>query len=241
LWRQPLRPKAAGEGGPHWRAPGADANVVGHVVRVGADEYLATDGSRGIIPFRWPADQAWTQRPTVMLPGRVVAPPVLVPGAGPARVLVADATGGVSLLQGPSWEPLRRWECGGKITAGPFRRGSGYGCVVDRRELLWLEPDREEIVWRYTAAGPIVGQPPLVAGRLIVADQAGRIVALDPATGLMAGSGYVLSDQLVPAAAPVEFGTERLLVPMSDGTALLLPLEKLAPSPPRPNPASGNS
>lgn len=229
LLRQPLAKGAAGELGLHWRAPGADADAPGHVVFLGGDDYLVTDGSRSVIPLHWSASQPWKVRQAAALSARIVAAPLVLPrdDKGLARVLVADAAGTLTLLQGPDWQSIRRWELGGKITAGPFLRGDHVGCVMDRSRLVWLDPSRDQPLWAYTAAGPIIGQPQLIEKMIVAADESGRIVALDPQTGQPLGNGYTLQAQVVPAATPVAFGKGRLLTPLTDGTILLLDRGKL--------------
>jgi hypothetical protein len=75
----------------------------------------------------------------------------------------------------------------------------------------------------------VVGRPVLAGNVLVMADQSGLFVALDPKTGKPMGPGYQLRGTVVPAAAPVPFGEGRLLAPLSDGTALLLSLKRLVP------------
>ena len=61
----------------------------------------------------------------------------------------------------------------------------------------------------------------------MVADLAGRFVALDPATGKPLGDGYQFPAEAAPASAVVEFGPGRLFAPLTDGTVMLLPLADL--------------
>jgi hypothetical protein len=92
--------------------------------------------------------------------------------------------------------------------------------------LVWIDP-AGDIVWKYQISGEdMVGQPHLVGEVLVVADRAGKIVGLDPATGKQRGSTYTFKASVSPAAAPVAFGTERVLVPLTDGSILLLPLRQ---------------
>jgi hypothetical protein len=77
--------------------------------------------------------------------------------------------------------------------------------------------------WIYRTDGEaILGQPQLIEGLLVVALQSGRYVGLDPTTGKAVGPGYTLRASAVPAASPMSFGPDRMLTPLSDGTALLL-------------------
>jgi hypothetical protein len=156
-------------------------------------------------------------------------------GGSLPRVCVADVGGVVTLLgvRGDGLlEVKRTWDLHGPVTAGPFVRTlpSGeqrIGCVVRGTRLVWLDPTRDESVWEYPTQGAVAGLPQLVEGLLVVADQSGKIVGLDPVSGEAAGAGYQLAGSVVPATSPVAFGPGRLFVPLSDGTAVLLELAKL--------------
>lgn len=234
--------------GPEWRARHAPREAPGHVAHLGGDEFLTTDGSRGLTRWRWPGGPSWEiVTPAAELPERIGAPPLVLPGAGTGEdctVSVADVRGTVTLLRDRSmgtkraWTTLRGWPLAGRITAGPFLRGSLIGCVVDNERLVCIDPDQDRPVWEYRRQGEaIVGQPQLVENLLIVAHQTGRWVGLDPATGRPLGQGYSLKANVAPAAAPVAFGPDRAFAPLTDGTVLLLELKHLrsaartAPSP----------
>jgi hypothetical protein len=172
-------------------------------------------------------------------------------------VAVADAGGNLHLLTVQSDGRLKitqTWPLNGRVTNGPFLRTVGgkvqLGCVVEETRLVWLEPGVKDRLWEYeTPSGaPIVGQPgPVTAtdpkggknapGRvlIVVADggrtgQPGHYVGLDPQTGKPVGPGYDLKGSVVPAATPLPFGANRLLAPLSDGTALFLAVERLLPA-----------
>jgi tRNA A-37 threonylcarbamoyl transferase component Bud32 len=148
--------------------------------------------------------------------------------APPYRVAMADAKGKVSLLEGPPWRPLVLWDLAGQITGGPLAVGKHLLRVVDRRRiLLWLDPTQNNPTWSFELRADIVGMPQLVGDTVVVADVAGQIVGLDAKTGRPGGPGYSLGDNVAPAMAPVSFGEERLFVPLTDGTVLLLPLQSL--------------
>jgi hypothetical protein len=87
-------------------------------------------------------------------------------------------------------------------------------------------------VWQYAAASAIVGQPGQVDGLIAVADVSGRVIGLDPASGKPFTDGYKLQAGAAPAGTPVAFGTAQLFVPLTDGTAALLPLSELRPPTP---------
>ena len=129
--------------------------------------------------------------------------------ANTADVCIADAAGQVFLLSVQADNLLkvkRQWDLHGKkITAGPFVRMVGdklrLACVVDQHRLIWLDPDAAEPLWTYTTADKaILGEPRLTAGLLIVADEAGKFVGLDPTTGQTGGKGYALHGSIAPAA-----------------------------------------
>jgi outer membrane protein assembly factor BamB len=215
--------------GPNWRAARADADSPGHIVLLEKDEFLVTDGSRGLKRLRWPAGSLAESKASVELPSRIVRPPLVLPPAktGVKRICVADAADTLTLLQGDTLRPIRQWNLGGKITAGPFLRGKSMGCVVDHRRLVWLNPDKGGITWQYGPFdGDIVGEPQLVGEDLVVvADVSGRFIGFHPATGQIQGRGYTLRANVAPAAAPQSWGAGRLFAPLTDGTILLLSTE----------------
>lgn len=225
------------EGGPEWRAARVDENARGHIVALGADEFLTTNGSRGLTHWRWANDPSFQtvpegKIPTVELPARIISVPVVIPspkGDADWQVCVADAEGNLTLLRGPDLKAERPWPpLGGKITAGPFRRGQYLGCVVDRRRLIWFDPSKAERLWEYRTPGEgIVGEPQLVGDLVLVADLSGGLIGLDPATGKAVGPSYTLKTSAAPAAAPVAFGADVAFVPLTDGTVFLLALEHL--------------
>ncbi len=207
--------------GPNWRADLADKGAPGFVVALGGDEFLMTDGSRGL--RRMACDgKTWEKRAERTLDNRVVsAPAVLRAEGGPVRVCVADSANVVTLLEGDGLEALRTWRLSGAITAGPFVRGGGIVCVVERRKVVWLDPAKSETRWTADFRADVVGRPQWIDGLLVVADQRGQIQGLDPASGRPAGPGYAVQASAAPTASPLAFGPDRLFVPLTDGTVLL--------------------
>jgi hypothetical protein len=110
----------------------------------------------------------------------------------------------------------------GPISGGPFVQGPGIGCIVGKNRLVWIDPNRERMLWEYTFVTDIVGEPQLVDGALVVASLAGQFVGLDPTNGRPRGPGYTLKANVTPVASPVPFGPEHLFVPLTDGTVMLL-------------------
>jgi outer membrane protein assembly factor BamB len=212
--------------GPNWRAAHAEVDALGFVVPLGGDDFLVTDGSRGLKRLHWPGGNMAEARASSELPSRIVAAPVVLPpdaATGDVRIAVADAANTVTLLQGDGLRTARQWPMAGKITAGPFVRGKGIGCVVDHRRLVWLDPDKDRHAWEYAPPADIVGEPQLVKDDLlVVADLSGHFAGFDLTTGQEPGPGYTLRANVAPAAAPLAFGNGRLFAPLTDGTVLLL-------------------
>src|SRR5262249_10170047 len=170
LWRLPRDGKGKPEEGPGWRVKQGTAQHRAHVVWLSDDEFVTTNGERGLTRWRWPKDDAFravpdnrdAQRPTVELPARVASCPAALPAVGEKDgpfVCVADAEGGVWLLTGPKLETRsRRWQVGGAVTAGPFVRDGKVGCVVDWRRLVWVGPPQDAIA-RQSPRPPGPDQP----------------------------------------------------------------------------------
>jgi outer membrane protein assembly factor BamB len=242
----PLNQNAEIREGFDWRALRAPPDSRGHVLALGGDRFLTSDGLRQIRVWAWPADTAkWDplpdgrgDNPTLELDDHLVAPPIRLPGkAGdPVRVCLADAGGKLSLaeLQEDGKLPVkRRWNLGGTVTRGPFVQvvagAVRVGCVVDRRRLVWIDPDNGTPLWTHDTAGgaAIVGRPHLAAGMIVLGDKAGRYVGLDPKTGKPVGPGYQLKGSIAPVGCPLAFQGDRLLAPLSDGTLLRLGVKRL--------------
>lgn len=215
--------------GADWRASGAEDQALGHLVALAAGDYLLTDGSRGL--ERHGAKKAETK-----LPHRLTGPPVLLKAAddGKTRLCVADASDTLTLLDADRLTEIRSWAMPGRITSGPFVRSikiddkviERIGCVVAKNRLVWLDPEKAEIAWAYEFAD-IVGEPHVIDGALIIADVAGRFVALDAESGRPRGAVLTLKANVAAAASPLQFGPGQAFVPLTDGTILVLPLSKL--------------
>jgi hypothetical protein len=232
--------------GERWRSRLAGPEAHCFLVALGNDRFLTTDGGRGLTVWQWGGNRLLSlprdaERPTLTLPDRVIAAPLLLPpnaGEGPLQVCVADAANKVTLLRvlgdGRLENTKRAWGLSGTVTAGPYLVSTGedgvrVACVVDGRRLVWLDPAKADVpAWEFATDGPaIVGQPQQVGDVLVVADQGGHFVTLDPKTGEKRGPGYTVRGSVAPTVSPVTFGAGRAFAPISDGTALLLPLQKL--------------
>ncbi|HYT87229.1 MAG TPA: hypothetical protein VEL76_00785, partial [Gemmataceae bacterium] len=116
----------------------------------------------------------------------------------------------------------RKWPLSGQITTGPFVRGPYIGCILDRRRLVWLDPEQPTPLPGKDFAADTVGEPLLLDGVVIVADQRGEFHALELGKREALRPGYTLKANAAATAAPVVFGEDRLFVPLTDGTVLLL-------------------
>src|SRR5262249_7402473 len=110
--------------------------------------------------------------------------------------------------------------------------------VVDQTLLCCLDPDTPRTPkWRFKSKGDGIARAPRPRGDvLVLADPAGRVRAN--------GAGRRARPRPpapppppprppppppAPAAAPAELDAARLFAPLSDGTVLLIPWDKLAP------------
>src|ERR1019366_9413534 len=184
-------------------------------------------------------------KPTLELKeGSLAADPVLLPEMKdkPRQVCIADVTGAVALLTAEAdgrLKPGMRWNVGGRITAGPFIEvmpggATRIACLVDQLDqhrMVWLDPEKETLLWSYRGKPrpALVGRPRLVGGMVVVADDSGLIVGLDPDKGTVVGKPLRRPGSTAPAASPVGFGDDRLFAPLSDGTVLLPLLSRIGP------------
>ena len=175
---------------------------------------------------------------------RIANAPLVLPAASgkPARLLVADATGGIwlyALDRGDS--PLRRWIPGktlalpgGKVspqfglqTDSSGRQLAAY--TVNEKRIVCLDVDADDPRWvaalKDEAASKIVGTPSSAGeGRWLVTDLGGRVAILNADSGVPVFTREVGLPGAVPATAGVPLGENRVLVPLSDGSAAIVDL-----------------
>jgi outer membrane protein assembly factor BamB len=211
-----------------WRAEQADPDAPGHIVHLGGDDFLCTDGSRGLFRLSWAANDPVGKRGELKPPqlDRIMAAPLVLPAD---RVCVADASNTVTLLHGPRLQKERSWDLGGKVTAGPVLRGKHIICILDRRQIVAMDPDQDKPAWTYADpdGAPIVGLPQGVGDRLLVAHLSGKVVSLEGATGQLRGKGFTIRASAAPSAAPAPFGADRVFVPLTDGSVLLVTVDEI--------------
>lgn len=211
--------------GPTWRKAGANPELPGAVIWWHDDVYLVFDGSRRVTPLRW-GDEGDFDLQTAHSherPRRLIAPPVIIPGESP-RAVVADVTGTVALLKGDRLDVERTWRFGGDLPISlPPIEVAGLVCLArGGTELIALRPDAAEPAWRFALAdAEWVGAPTAVRDDVIAADSIGRLWAFGPN-----GSRRVLSlpAGLVAVGTPAGLGPDRVLVPLFDGSAVIVEL-----------------
>jgi len=239
----------AAEEGPNWRLRRLGPEARGYVLDLGEGRCLTTNGADGVTCWDWAAGQAFQALPrrnalpkgelppTLRLKDLVAAPPLLVPSAAQKapRVCLADASGRLilfELLASGALREVRSWDLKGRVTAGPSLRTLKdgeirLGCVMDGGRLVWLDPEQAEPLWQYgTPDDILVGLPQLLGEVLVLAYQSGRFVVLDPGKGKARGPGYTLRGNIASVVSPAAFGPGQAFAPLSDGTVLLLPLDR---------------
>jgi len=143
------------------------------------------------------------------------------------RLFVSDSQGTLTCLD--ARDPSRRlasWPLGGRVTGGPALRNGRLLAVVDRRRLICIEPDAgadsKQPCWITEPFGGRIRGMPLPAGEtLLVADNSRRITGVRLADGKPAWSTR-LRVRVGPSAAPVPCAGGKMLVPLSDGTLMVM-------------------
>jgi hypothetical protein len=231
--------------GPTWRLDHRVTNPVCFLLPVTGDAFLASDGGKVLKRWSWPAGgwvddgMKWEVRQPV------AAPPLLLPPAGgkPARLLVADTTGGVWLYGLDRTDPpLRRWVPGKTVALPGGKVSSGFAVqtdpagrqlaayTVDGKHLVCLDLDADQPRWVISTGDDpgraVVGLPhPMGDGRWLATDLSGRISVLDADTGRPVVTREVGLPGAVAQTPGVPVGDSRVLVPLSDGSAAVVELQ----------------
>jgi outer membrane protein assembly factor BamB len=229
--------------GPLWRGE-SDGAAVCHLSAVNDEEFLASDGGRKFLRWRW---SSATSKPEKLggpweTRAKIAVAPVAVRTGGGLHVAAADVAGVVYLFDAEKPDaPLRRWHGGvpGPIPAGtPTERivvvSAGgrpllvYG--VDHRHLVALDPEQAKPAWVAAQLVPVeAGQ---LAGwsandlRVIATAQSGRVFVRNTATG--AALGTVRSPGAVAAAPVAVIGPDHGLLMLADGAATTIALPRAA-------------
>ena len=231
--------------GPKWLLNRNVADPECFVVSLTNETFLTSDGGKVLKRWNWPARAGWVDdNASWAMRERIANAPLVLPAAAgkPARLLVADATGGIwlySLDRGDT--PLRRWKPGvtlalpgGKVSPrfglqveSTGRQLAAY--TVNEKTIVCLDVDADEPRWvavlKDEAASKVVGTPASAGeGRWLVTDLGGRVAILNAETGQPMLVREVGLPGAVPATAGVPLGENRVLVPLSDGSAALVDL-----------------
>jgi hypothetical protein len=224
------------EVGPTWRAGGAGPDTPGHVTHWFDATYLVTDGSRRLTRLNWPAAGDFDLASATALERperRLIGPALPLPGE-PRRAVFADAAGHVLLVNGDRLDVERSWSLGGdgrEVSAGPTWTNGLVLFSINGRELIALDILRDAPAWTLPTPGDgWIGTATPLGDSLVAADRSGRLWGIDPATGRpRVADGYRLGPTVAAAGPPVAVGGDRLFIPLTDGTAVVLRAAELAP------------
>jgi hypothetical protein len=166
-------------------------------------------------------------------------------------VVIADASGSAWLFAADKGGThLRRWKPGdmspipvGKPSSGVAAQSAGpMGSVavytVDGKAAVAIDPERDVALWTAHTGDDItntlVGAPqPAGENRWVITDLSGRVLVLDGSTGKPLARLSIGLPGAVPSAASAVAGGTALTL-LSDGSAVVGELPKLAPPPPPP-------
>jgi outer membrane protein assembly factor BamB len=183
--------------------------------------------------LRWPADAKYEldSPPGLELAGQPTAMIRFGNFGDSSGVVVADSSGTVSLIRGKTPRVERSWQLtmpSETITAGPWVIGDRAFVVVEGKKLIAIDQSAEKPGWNFSTPGDGISfAPTLIDGKLVIADQSGSFLALDPTSGHVVGRGFRHPAAVAPTASPVDFGSGRFLVTLTDGSALVMPVADL--------------
>ncbi len=232
--------------GPMWRGDGATADAICYLTPVSDEEYLSTDGNKKVVRTRWPstASAEWkTAAGPWVLREKIAIPPAIVAvGDTSKRVLIADGTGSVWMFDADqTGEPLSRWRGNAtepvanevRIPAGkPTGRflvstntdGTPFVIyTVNDRHIVGLTPNSETaawVIWR-TKDDDLLGMT-TSRDAILTTDVTGTVTAFRSKTGDKIGSVKPESKSIHPRTHAIPFGPGKLLMPASDGSAVIL-------------------
>ena len=218
-----------------WRDANSPTAVPGHALVIG-NELLATDGGRRILRWERTSDRRWQKVDGDLLLSGRLATPLLPFTLGEQNCVIVGDEGGRIYLASISGLPIQReWQTGGRITKGPFRLGDLYlGCVVEQRRLVWFDPTKElnqSPPREHEVAQGIVGEPAVVGSLLLIPTLGSGYIWMNLEQRGPGAPPVPLAAALVPAFGVAALGAERLFAPLSDGTALLLPVPAASAGP----------
>jgi hypothetical protein len=230
--------------GLRWWEDRRNPAAVCYITVLSSDTFTTTDGGKLLTRWTWggrdmtPGNAQWEVRE------RIAVAPLLLPtadGGGFARLLVADITGSVWMYDlAKSGPPVRRWRAGvGPVPTGrptsPMslsKDGNGRSIVtyvVENRTAVCFAPDKDVPLWiaktGEDVGSSLVGPPrPISDGQWLISDLSGKVRSLDGASGQSVAAGDVALPGVVPAASGSQIEKLRMLIPLSDGSAVVVPV-----------------
>jgi hypothetical protein len=234
------------EPGPAWRAERQGvAQSTALLSPLDNSSFLSNDGGRRLKRWSWSLGQRWSESGEWELRERPAVPVLVLHKDGAATHLVlADITGNVWLYSAdrPA-APIRRWRPGASLPLGTptsplvvTRDNWGRSRIVytvENRFLVCLDPNQDAPLWVHRhsdePAALLVGAPvPLANGDWLTIDLTGRINRLEAATGITKATARLDIAGVFPLTPPTQTTTRELLLPLSDGSFVLLPQEGVA-------------
>ena len=245
LYRVPLDQNKPLEAGPTWRGERVDPRSTCYLLAPNGDEFIASDGGKVLVRWRWPADKdVFTRQASLNLSERLAAAPILLEDG---TMLVADINSLITHWDASRWptnaQPIRAWRPSdqgkippGRLTAGPFRDRDADGktrilYTIAGRHLVAIDPAVNQPLWVLPNAAwleegrGLLGGPQRRGNQWVLTFRTGLIVRVDADTGKLIGEPIRLKAQQAPAAPAQVLDESTLLVPLADGAALLVPLE----------------
>ncbi len=240
--------------GPPWTGE-RRADAVCFITPTSDTAFLTNDGGKKLTAWNWPKSGNWTpgagkwelaEKPAG--PG-VVLPPLAEKES--ARLLIADVAGSVWVYSAErGGQHLKRWRPGGPVPVGkptsalvvqPDAAGRPVVVyTVEHKFVVCLDPEQDLPKWSARTGDDVeatlVGAPQSAgAGRWLVTDRGGRVTLFD-AEGGKAKMLTIGLPGVVPAVAAGLVGGTDVLAPLSDGSAVVLPLPASPPPAPEPKP-----
>jgi hypothetical protein len=225
-----------------WRSEAAVAGEPCWIVPFAENEFLTTDGHRGLTRWRWADAMEWkaTVGPWTLREKTVLAPLVFSTSANEKRIVVADTLGNVSLLDADAvGEPLQRWRGDEADAENPIPPGVATTNLLatstpdGQRLIVYSVANKHLVAVRPTDAKPawVVKRPAGseflggigLPGYVLMTDQFGTVTAFESASGGKLGTVRPENKELLPRTVATPFGEQQLILPMWDGSVVFLP------------------
>jgi outer membrane protein assembly factor BamB len=177
--------------------------------------------TEGIV--QW-VEEGGSQRKEFYLEASLEGQPLLRDG----KLFVLDSSNALYVLDpdDPNWYSEAK-PVGVEVAAGPFVREGHLLVISEDARLACLAVDeRGDVRPRWITEpflGWIRGMPRVAGDTLLVADSSRTVTGIRLSDGKAAWTAP-LGVRVGPSAAPVPYGRERMMVPLVDGTLLVLPI-----------------